>query len=63
MSRFAHDDTDKKETKSRPVKTMYGIGQGAELNTEKEKTEGQEYRSGGLPETDKYTVDKKGGSQ
>lgn len=49
-----------KKTKSRPVKTRYGMGQGAELNTEKEKTEDQEYKSGGLPKTEQYAIDKAG---
>ncbi len=38
--------------------TRYGAGQGADFNPDGDVTEPQEYKSGGLPRTDKYSVDK-----
>lgn len=51
----------KNDIENRPVKTGYGMGQDAELDTEAEETEDQEYSSDGLPQTEKYTVDKTSG--
>ncbi len=40
-----------------PNQVNYGFGQNAELNSEAERTEPQEYQADGLPLTNKYSVD------
>lgn len=45
--------------KQKIAKTRYGINQSAEFNPQADKTDPQEYKSGGLTETTKYSVDKK----
>ncbi len=44
------------------IKANYGFARDAELNTEAEETEDQEYKANGLPRTMKYSVDKVGRS-
>lgn len=45
---------------ARQAKTKYGKGQKATFKPGADTTEEQEYKSGGLPETTKYSVDKNG---
>lgn len=53
---------DKVAPKSRApqTKTKYGKGQQATFKPGADTTEEQEYKAGGLPDTTKYSVDKKG---
>lgn len=44
--------------KGQAIKTRYGAGQQAEINSEAEETQRQEYDAKGLPRTQQYTVDK-----
>ncbi len=43
---------------SKATKTQYGKENAAELNTDAETTQKQEYKKGGLEKTAKYSVDK-----
>ena len=58
------DKADSKQSdKERAVEEQlrnYGFGQRAELNTDNEETERQEYDAHCLPKTQKYSVDKVG---
>lgn len=61
-NKSAHgDDREKSITgvESEPNQANYGFGHDAELNTEAEETEDQEYLADGLPRTNKYSVDDK----
>ncbi len=45
---------------SQKIQTRYGIAQGAKVDSDAEVTERQEYDANGLPQTEKYAVDKDG---
>ncbi len=53
---YPEDDADP-GIENEPNQVNYGFGQDAELNTESERTEAQEYQADGLPRTNKYSVD------
>lgn len=53
---YPQDDADL-GIENEPNQVNYGFGQDAELNTEGEQTEAQEYQADGLPRTNKYSVD------
>lgn len=50
------------EDQKEPNQANYGFSHGAELDTEREETEKQEYTSDGLPRTQQYSFDKVGRS-
>lgn len=48
---------DKKIELKKNIKTRYGIGQKGEFRSKGDETAPQEYKKGGLPEMEKYTVE------